>query len=197
MRPEQEIDASPRGLNAESAAPAKRQRGCNCGRQGGSRPRAPLLTSDLVIVARDRAREPVLPETTLARALSTPISPRLARYDVVVVSAGLGDEEREARIAAEFARHEHRVFHLGEHFSADKRRTAPALNRITVPATVSRKTTRLVTRSPFLASTVTVTAGGGVIKGLCRLSLFTELRWIAFCRKLDFRHPPVAQKHQG
>jgi hypothetical protein len=66
-----------------------------------------------------------------------------------------------------------------------------------IPATVSRKTTRLVTRSPFLASTVTVTAGGGVIKGLCRLSLFTELRWIAFCRNLDFRRPPVAQKHQG
>ena len=50
---------------------------------------APLLTDDLVIAARDRAREPELPEATVARALSTPISPRLARYDVIVVGAGI------------------------------------------------------------------------------------------------------------
>src|SRR5215211_7342308 len=60
--------------------------GCNCGRRRAAPIAAPLLTDDLVIAARDRAREPELPEATLARALGTPISPRLARYDVIVVS---------------------------------------------------------------------------------------------------------------
>ena len=91
----------------------------------------PLLTDDLVIAARDRAREPELPEATLERALSTPISPRLARYDVIIVSDAPGDD-RETRIAAEFARHEHRVFHIGEH---DPRQlpAAPTLYRIDAP----------------------------------------------------------------
>ena len=94
-------------------------------------PRAPLLTDDLVIAARDRAREPELPEATLVRALSTPIVPRLARYDVIIVSDS-SDDERETRIAAEFARHEHRVFHLGEH-SARRPPAAPTLHRIAAP----------------------------------------------------------------
>ena len=76
--------------------------------------RASVADRRLVIAARDRAREPELPEATLVRALSTPIVPRLARYDVIIVSDS-SDDERETRIAAEFARHEHRVFHLGEH----------------------------------------------------------------------------------
>jgi len=97
-----------------------------------------------VIAARDRAREPELPEATVARALSTPIAPRLARYDVILVSNGSGDEERDARIAAEFARHEHRVFHLGNHTLGRERSAAPALNRIDVPATVSRNSQRLL-----------------------------------------------------
>src|SRR5215218_662440 len=84
--------------------------GCICGRRRAAPIAAPLLTDDLVIAARDRAREPELPEATLARALSTPISPRLALYDVIVVSSGSANEERDARIATEFARHEHRVF---------------------------------------------------------------------------------------
>ncbi len=104
----------------------------------------PLFTRDLVIAARDRAREPELPEATLARALSTPIAPRLARYDVIVVSSGAGDGERDARIAAEFARHEHRVFHLGDHSIAGERPAAPTLNRIDVPTTVSGHSQRLL-----------------------------------------------------
>ena len=95
----------------------------------------PLLTHDLVIAARDRAREPELPEATLARALSTPISPRLARYDVIIVSDAPGDD-RETRIAAEFARHEHRVFHLGEHDLRQATRGANALPHRRAPGTI-------------------------------------------------------------
>jgi GT2 family glycosyltransferase len=110
-------------------------RGCNCGRRRSAPVVTPLLTDDLVIAARDRAREPELPEATVERALSTPISPRLARYDLIIVSDSPGDD-RETRIAAEFARHEHRVFHIGEH---DRRQlpAAPTLNRIDTPTTGS------------------------------------------------------------
>jgi hypothetical protein len=87
-----------------------------------------------MIAARDRTREPELPEATLARALSTPLAPRLARYDVIVVSNGAAAQERDARIAAEFARHEHRGFHLGNHSIGGRRPAAPTLNRIGVPA---------------------------------------------------------------
>jgi GT2 family glycosyltransferase len=110
-------------------------RGCNCGRRRSAPAVTPLLTHDLVIAARDRAREPELPEATVERALSTPISPRLARYDVIIVSDAPGDD-RATRIATEFARHEHRVFHIGEH---DPRRLAapPTLYRIDAPPTRS------------------------------------------------------------
>jgi GT2 family glycosyltransferase len=102
-----------------------------------------LLTPDLVITARDRAREPELPQATVDHALSTPISPRLARYDVIIVSDGSGGEDREARIAAEFARHEHRVYHLGDHGAGKKRPVAPTLYQVAVPASVSRNGQRL------------------------------------------------------
>jgi GT2 family glycosyltransferase len=106
-------------------------RGCNCGRRRSAPAVTPLLTADLVIAARDRAREPELPEATVERALSTPISPRLARYDLVIVSDS-PDDDWETRIAAEFARHEHRVFHIGGH---DRRQlpAAPTLSRIDAP----------------------------------------------------------------
>jgi GT2 family glycosyltransferase len=94
-----------------------------------------LLTPDLVIAARDRAREPELAEATAARALSTPISPRLARYDVIVVSESADDAERDARIAAEFARHDHRVFHYGEHAGGPRKSAAPNLHRLPLPGT--------------------------------------------------------------
>src|SRR5829696_6512122 len=108
----------------------KPHRGCNCGRRSAGAV-TQLLSGDLVIAARDRAREPELPEATLERALSTPIAPRLARYDVIIVSDQPGDE-RERRIAAEFARHGHRVFHIGEHDSRH-RPAAPTLYRIDSP----------------------------------------------------------------
>jgi GT2 family glycosyltransferase len=136
VRPELERDSSPPRLNTGRARPDTLRRGCNCGRRG-TPSETPLLTSDLIIAARDRAREPELPESTLARALSTPMLPRPARYDLIVMSNSLGDEEREARIAAEFARHEHRVFHLGDRSIEDRRSTAPTLRRIAIPATVT------------------------------------------------------------
>src|SRR5215216_6378833 len=89
--PEDETESSAPQPNINRAVPHERHGGCNCGRRG-MRLETPLLTSDLVIAARDRAREPELPEATLARALSTPISPRLARYDVIVVSSGSANE---------------------------------------------------------------------------------------------------------
>jgi GT2 family glycosyltransferase len=143
VSPEREIDSSPSRRNARRAMPEKLHRGCNC-RRRRTPPETPLLTSDLVIAARDRAREPELPEATLVRALSTSMSPRLARYDVIVVSNGSGDEERAERIAAEFARHEHRVFHLGDLSTGDKRSTAPTLRRIVMPATVVGNSERLL-----------------------------------------------------
>lgn len=142
MQPEQNIDSSLPQSNGDRAPLDELHRGCNC-RRHGSRPEPPLLTRDLVITARDRAREPELPEATLAHALSTPISPRQARYDVIIVSDGSGDEEREARIAAEFARHEHRVFHLGNHPNGNQRPAAPTLHRVAIPAAVSRNSQRL------------------------------------------------------
>ena len=129
MRPEQELETSASRPNSNRGVPDGSPRRCNCGRHS-PRLETPLLTGDLVIAARDRAREPELPEATVARALSTPIAPRLARYDVILVSNGNGDDERDARIAAEFARHEHRVFHLGNHSRGGEQSAAPALKRI-------------------------------------------------------------------
>jgi GT2 family glycosyltransferase len=96
-----------------------------------------LLTDNLVIAARDRAREPELPPDTLELALSTPVKPRLARYDVVLLAGSPADAEREARIAAEFARREYRVFHLGNHADRDNGATAPTLFRLTAPMSES------------------------------------------------------------
>jgi GT2 family glycosyltransferase len=143
VRREHESDSSALRPNTNRPVPNERPGGCNCGRRS-TRLQTPLFTRDLVIAARDRAREPELPEATLARALSTPIAPRLAQYDVIIVSSGSGDVERDARIAAEFARHEHRVFHLGNHPIGDERPAAPTLNRISVQTTVSGNSQRLL-----------------------------------------------------
>jgi GT2 family glycosyltransferase len=142
VEPEQETHSPLPQLNGNHAPLDELHRGCNC-RGAGSRQKTLLLTPDLVITARDRAREPELPQATLAHALSTPISPRLASYDVIIVSDGLGDTDRDARIAAEFARHEHRVYHLGEHTIGNKRPAAPTLHRVEAPASVSRSSQRL------------------------------------------------------
>ena len=118
-------------------------RGCNCGRRRSAAPRAPLLTDDLVIAARDRAREPELPEATVTHALATPVVPCLARYDVIVLSDDAVHSERDTRIATEFARHEHRVFHLGSQ-SATARPGPPTLHRRPLPAGENRASPDLV-----------------------------------------------------
>ena len=132
MQSEHESRSAALRLHTSDSAADAPHPGCNCGRRRAAHAARPLLTDDLVIAARDRAREPELPEATLARALSTPITPRLARYDVIVVS-DRSDDERATRIAAEFARHEHRVFHLGVH-STPQPPAAPTLHRIDAPA---------------------------------------------------------------
>lgn len=103
--------------------------GCNCGRRRNAANR-PLLTPDLVIAARDRAREPELPAATEARARTTPVTPRLARYDLIIVDSPSSQDETHARIAAEFARHEHRVFHFVLDPSAGDGPVAPGLKRL-------------------------------------------------------------------
>jgi GT2 family glycosyltransferase len=158
VRPEQTVDGGDPRSDAHGPVSDKPDRGCNCGRRLATRAATPLLTDDLVIAARDRAREPELPEATVARALSTPMSPRLARYDVIIVSDGLGNDERDARIAAEFARHEHRVFHLGDPPGGGRRPAAPTLHRIAVPATVSRNSQRLLETLSALRQTESIEA---------------------------------------
>ncbi|MBW3632376.1 MAG: glycosyltransferase family 2 protein [Chloroflexi bacterium] len=158
MRPEHTVDRGDPHSDASRPVSDQLDRGCNCGRRFAARAATPLLTDDLVIAARDRAREPELPEATVARALSTPTSPRLARYDVIIVSDGLGDGERDARIAAEFARHEHRVFHLGDLSGGGTRPAAPTLHRIAIPAAVSRNSLRLLETLAALRQTETIEA---------------------------------------
>ena len=136
MRSERAPGSPPFHLRSAGSVTDAPHPGCNCGRRRSAPAAAPLLTDDLVIAARDRAREPELPEATLARALSTPIAPRLARYDVILVSDS-SDNERATRIAAEFARHEHRVFHLGEH-SGRQPPAAPTLHRIAMSPALCR-----------------------------------------------------------
>jgi GT2 family glycosyltransferase len=93
---------------------------------------APLLVPELVIAARDRAREPELPEATVERALATPVVPHLAGYDVIV----LADDAAEpvAHLIAEFALHEHRVFVLHTGPRADRTPAAPGVTHVDVAA---------------------------------------------------------------
>ena len=132
MRSDHETGSSASPIEPANLPGNEPHRGCNCGRRRSAPAVTPLLTHDLVIAARDRAREPELPEATLERALSTPISPRLARYDVIIVS-----DLRRTMIGQRASRpnsreHEHRVFHIGEH---DPRQlpAAPTLYRIDAP----------------------------------------------------------------
>lgn len=107
--------------------------GCSCGRRKPKAAPGPLLYDSLVIAARDRAREPELPAATEQHVLKTPVSSRLATYDVIVLGAGLEARERESRVASEFARHDQRVFHIGNHPEPDHRPTAPLLYRLPYP----------------------------------------------------------------
>lgn len=108
--------------------------GCNCGRRRAAPAPPPLLTSDLVIAARDRAREPELPQETLERAGAGPIAPRVARYDVVILDGFSADPELATRLAVEYAKHEHRVFWLGEQAAQDERPVPPMVRRLRLPA---------------------------------------------------------------
>jgi GT2 family glycosyltransferase len=119
--------------------------GCNCGRRRSVPLPPPLLVPDLVIAARDRAREPELPAATVERALNTPITPRLARYDVIVLSPAANSPEPEARLVAEFARHEHRVFVLrGAAAVPGAVPLAPTVHPVTDTVYASRDTNAIV-----------------------------------------------------
>ncbi len=69
---------------------------------------APLLSDDLVIVARQRAGDPELPAATVEAALTATRAPALALYDVIE----LPGPPAATRLATELARHGHRVFSL-------------------------------------------------------------------------------------
>lgn len=132
MASESDSRLDPTSGNGSSPSPADLPHpGCNCGRLKATVQTATLLTDELVIAARDRAREPELPAATEARALATPVSSRLARYDVIILPGDESHQERETRIAAEFARHEHRVFVVSDKPGSPRRPTAP--NIIHVP----------------------------------------------------------------
>ena len=196
MPPEREIDSSLSRWNTRRAMPENLHRGCNC-RRRRTPPETPLLTSDLVIAARDRAREPELPEATLVRALSTPMSPRLARYDVIVVANGSGDEEREARIAAEFARHEHRVFHLGDRSTGDRRSTAPTLRRIAMPATVAGNSERLLETLAALRQTEGIEAAALFAPSWLDVASMREMRQRWGWRIVDASGAPTARHDEA
>lgn len=71
-----------------------------------------MLSDDLVIAARSRAREPELPAATVERALTGSLPAHAARYDLVVLPPGAEGLADAVSLAVEFARHEHRVFWL-------------------------------------------------------------------------------------
>lgn len=116
-----------------NAGKRKGCRGCREGRQQ----QPPMLSPDLVIVARDRNRDPELPAATAERALSGALPGRFARYDLVVLPPADGAAVTIARgLALEFARHDHRVFWLepegapGAVYAGAK---PPALRTVPVP----------------------------------------------------------------
>jgi GT2 family glycosyltransferase len=73
----------------------------------------------------------------VAHAHATPISARPARYDIVILPGAAGDTTTETRIAAEFARREHRVFQFVADAQAANRPTAPTLHRLPWPTDAS------------------------------------------------------------
>jgi GT2 family glycosyltransferase len=136
----------------------------------------PLLTPDLVIAARDRAREPELAEATLAHALATPISPRLSRYDVIILGGGPGDHERDARIATEFARHEHRVFHFGDHAGGSRKSAAPHLHRLPLPGVKTGAQAAVLDALETLRRSVGIEAAALFVRVLVDAAVIREVR---------------------
>ncbi len=139
------LTGSPPHVKRSPEATDKRRVGCNCGRTRAPLSTTPLLSDELVIASRARAREPELPEATMALALGTPVSSRQARYDTIIVDDAPEIEERNGRIAAEFARHEHRVYHFLEHARIDNRPAAPTLRRLAMPSMTSTEDSPLFT----------------------------------------------------
>jgi GT2 family glycosyltransferase len=101
-----------RRRGARAAGRAAGDRGCPGCRGDRPAPAPPVLTDDLVIAARARAREPELPAATVERALAGSLPTAAARYDLVVLPPSGPDLEDARSLAVEFARHDHRVVWL-------------------------------------------------------------------------------------
>ena len=97
-----------------AAPPAEDQADRPCRGCGGERRSAgpPLLAPDLVIAAHQRNRDPQLPAPTVEHALGAAMPADRARYDLVIAPPDPETAPAVRSIAAEFARHEHRVFWL-------------------------------------------------------------------------------------
>ena len=149
--------------------------GCNCSRRRKATRTARLLTDNLVIASRARAREPELPEATVAHALATPVSARPARYDVIMLPGATEGTETGARIAAEFARREHRVFHYLAHPRAERRPAAPTLHRLTWPDASASPAQSLETLASLRRSHA-IEAAALFVPATFDLSIATEIR---------------------
>ncbi|MFM9105948.1 MAG: glycosyltransferase family 2 protein [Chloroflexota bacterium] len=94
----------------ELPEPPRRCRRCGQGSPAPAGP--PVLTPDLVIAARQRAREPELPQATVEHALAASMPDMAARYDLIVLASPGPNAATCRSLAVEFARHAHRVFWL-------------------------------------------------------------------------------------
>ncbi|HEU0115909.1 MAG TPA: glycosyltransferase family 2 protein, partial [Thermomicrobiales bacterium] len=105
--------------------------GCNCGSPPA---RKPLLTADLVIAARERAREPELPQATVDVALAASLPATAATYDLVMFAPPDVETARRAwMVAVEFARREHRVFWIKPATAPERTPKPPKLETIGLP----------------------------------------------------------------
>ncbi|HET7092341.1 MAG TPA: hypothetical protein VFI22_02660, partial [Thermomicrobiales bacterium] len=105
--------------------------GCNCGKPPV---RKPLLTDGLVIAARERAREPELPQSTVDIALAASLPAAAAAYDLVMFAPPDVETARRAwMVAVEFARREHRVFWITPATAPARTPKPPKLETIGLP----------------------------------------------------------------
>ena len=103
----------------------------DCGRERGPKS-PPLLRPDLVIAARERNRDPELPAETVEQALTAQMPTTAARYDLVVMPPDPETAPALRSIAAEFARHDHRVFWLEATGEAERAYAGPRPPRLKV-----------------------------------------------------------------
>ena len=125
-------EPTPPSADAAPPEPDDGDEGCNCGKPVD---RHPLLTPDLVIVARERAREPELPEATVEIALRATLPTKQAGYDLVVVAPP--DPETSKRLwslMVEFAKREHRVFWLKPEHAPSRDTMPPTLTVLPLAA---------------------------------------------------------------